>query len=235
MDKRLGLRFELACAWCGLLFLAIFVMCFGIFGHNLPAPPSPAWEEASTAEWVRVNRSDMQLGWVLGLIFVSLYMPWSAQISAHMARIEQHGRTMTYVQLIGGALTVFVVSLAMMFWSVATFRPDRSAETQQLLIDLGWLCLELQWALTAVQMWAMALIGLADKSAQPVFPRWVCWLTIWCGLTFAPASLTQYLKTGPFAWDGMLSYYIPYAAWLVWCGVTSCHMVADVRRRMVDA
>lgn len=235
MDKRLSLWFEMACAWSGLLFLATFVICFGFLGHNLPAPPSPANDAETIASWIKANRSDLQLGWVLGLVCISLYMPWSAQISGHMARIEQHGRTMTYLQLIGGALTVFVVSFAILCWSIATFRPDRPAEIQQMLTDFGWLSLETQWALTTVQMWAMAFIGLADRSDRPVFPRWVCWLSVWCGLTFVPASLTQYLKTGPFAWDGMLSFYIPYAAWLVWCGVTSCYMIRNIGERMKSA
>jgi hypothetical protein len=37
-------------------------------------------------------------------------------------------------------------------------------------------------------------------------------ISAWCGLSFLPASLTGVLKTGPFAWDGFLSYYFPYFA-----------------------
>jgi hypothetical protein len=59
----------------------------------------------------------------------------------------------------------------------------------------------------------------------------VCWLTIWCGLSFLPASFTLYFKSGPFAWNGLLSYYIPYPAWLVWCVVASIYMARDVQRR----
>jgi len=50
-----------------------------------------------------------------------------------------------------------------------------------------------------------------------------------------PASLTGVLRTGPFAWDGMLSYYFPYFCWLCWFTVASAFMIKDVRRRMRSA
>jgi hypothetical protein len=231
VDKRTSLAFELASAWCGPLFLATFVICFGFLGHNLPAPPSPTLGPAEIGQRVVGNLMDLRLGWILGLVCMGFYLPWSGQISAHMARIEEHARTMTYTQLIGGTLTVFVVSFALLCWSIATFRPERDPALMQMLTDFGWLSLETQWVLTTVQMWAMAFIGLADRNAQPVWPRWVCWLSIWCGLSFTPASLTQYMKAGPFAWTGVLSYYVPYPAWLIWCGAISYYMIKDVRRR----
>lgn len=232
MDKKLSLKYELISAWCGPLFLITFVVCFMLLGNNLPAPPSPTLGPDEMTAHVMNNLSELRLGWVLCLIFVSLYMPWSAQISTQMSRIENHSRTMTYLQLIGGALTVFVVSFAILCWSIATFRPERNPELVQLLMDFGWESLELQWALTTMQMVAFALIGLADTSEKPIFPRWLCYLSIWCGLSFLPASLTQYLKTGPFAWGGLLSFYIPYAAWLIWCGITSHFMIRDIKDRM---
>lgn len=232
MDEQESLRLELISAWCGPLFVFIFAICFGFYGHNLPAPPSPMLDTGQIASRYAQNLGDLRLGWVIALVFVSLYLPWTAQISTQMSQIERHSKLLTFLQLIGGALTVFVVSFGMLCWAVACFRPDRDPAIVQMLSDLGWESLELQWAITTVQMVAMALVGLADKREVPLFPRWVCFLTIWCGLSFAPASLTLYLKTGAFAWDGLLSYYVPYAAWLVWCVVASVYMIGDVRRRM---
>lgn len=235
MKRETKLAFELLCAWAGPVFLGTFVISFMLLGMNLPAPPSPMLDAETIAARIADNLGSLRLGWVTGLIFISFYMPWSAQISQHMARIEGDTRTMTYLQLIGGALTVFVVSFAILCWSIATFRPDRPPELQQMLTDFGWLSLETQWALTTMQMWAMAFIGLSDTREKPLWPKWVCWLSIWCGFSFLPASMTQYLKTGAFAWDGMLSFYIPYAAWLVWCLVISWYMIGDVRRRIGEA
>lgn len=231
MDKRLALVFELVGAWCGPAFALTFLFCFAYLGHNLPVPPSPSWDAPTLAKWIAENHDSLRAGWILGLVCMGFYIPWSAQIGAQMARIEEHSRVMTYSQIIGGALTVFVVSFGLLCWSIATFRPERDPALMQMLTDFGWLSLETQWVLTTVQMCAMAVIGLADRADRPVWPRWVCWLSIWCGLTFVPASLTQYLKTGPFAWTGIFGFYIPYPAWLIWCLVISWYMIVDVRRR----
>lgn len=232
MDETTSRKLELIAAWCGPVFVLIFVFTFGFLGHNLPGPISPAASAAEMGAYYMQNLADLRLGWVVSLVFISLYLPWSAQISEHMRHIERHSRLLTYLQLICGALTVFVVSWGMLCWAVACFRPDRDPAITQTLHDIGWLSLELQWCITTVQMCAMAVVGLADKRRTPLFPGWVCYLSIFCGLSFAPASLSLYLKTGPFAWNGLLSFYVPYAAWLVWVFAISYYMIKDIRRRM---
>jgi hypothetical protein len=231
MEERSSLIFEMISAWCGPLFVTAFIFTFGLWGHYLPAPPSPALDAAGISAWYHQHWGDLRLGWMLSLVIIPLYMPWSAQISVQMRQIETRSRILTYTQLIGGALTVFVVSFGMLCWAVATFRPERDAGIIQVLHDIGWESLELQWNITTIQMVAMAVVGLYDKRPRPLFPRWVCWLSIWCGLSFVPASLTLYMKTGPFAWDGLLSFYVPYAAWLIWVLAASACMIRDIGAR----
>jgi hypothetical protein len=234
MDKKVCLTWELLSAWSGVAFVITFVITFGLLGHTLPRPFPPAANAQELAELYVKHLSDLRLGWTLSLVLISLYMPWSAQISMHMKAIEKHSRVLTWTQLISGALTVFVVSWGMLCWGTATYRPDRAPEITQTLNDIGWLSLETQWMITTVQMCAVAIVGLYDKRPDPTFPKWVCWLSIFCGWTFAPASLTFYYKSGPFAWDGLLGFYVPYAAWLVWALVLSYYMIKDVKRRMAE-
>ncbi len=234
MDEKTSLRYQLISAWCGPAFLITFILFWGVIGHNLPNP-SPALSAADLAARYIANLNDIRFGFIISLIIVVLYMPWSAVLATQMARIEGKFPVMAYLQLLGGGLTVMVVSFSAFFWVTAAFRPERDPVLIQLLTDLGWLCIDLQYACTTLQMVAAALVGLADKSKTPLFPRWACYLTIWCGLSFLPASLTGVLKTGPFAWNGMLSYYIPYFCWLCWYAVASVYMIKEVKRRMRDA
>jgi hypothetical protein len=234
MNDKTSLRYQLISAWCGPAFLLTFVLFWGVLGQNLPNP-SPALSAADlTARYV-AHLNDIRLGFIVSLITVVLYMPWTALLSTQMARIEGRFPVLSLLQLLGGGLTVMVVSFSAMFWAVAAFRPERDPSSFQLLTDMGWLCIDLQYACTTLQMVAAALVGLADKSKVPLFPRWVCFLTIWCGVSFFPASLTGVLKTGPFAWDGVLSYYIPYFCWLCWYTTASIYMINEVRRRMRGA
>jgi hypothetical protein len=234
MDERTSLKYQLISAWCGPAFLVTFVFLWGVLGHNLPNP-SPALSAADLTARYLANLNQIRLGFILSLITVVLYMPWTALLSAQMANIEGRYPVLSFLQLLGGGLTVMVVSFSAFFWVAAAFRPERDPSIFQLLTDLGWLCIDLQYACTTLQMVAAALVGLGDKSKTPLFPRWVCFLTIWCGLSFLPASLTGVLKTGPFAWNGVLSYYIPYACWLGWYTTASIYMIKEVRRRMEGA
>ena len=111
---------------------------------------------------------------------------------------------------------------------------DRLVFTYRLYAGSSSKYIEYRYALDGdayVLDYSVSMVGLADKREVPLFPRWACYVTIWCGLSFLPASLTGVLKTGPFAWDGMLSYYIPYACWLGWYTIASTYMIKEVKRR----
>ena len=231
MDDKTSLRYQLWCAWSGPAFLLTFIVFWGILGTNLPAPVSPSLNPHDVTTRYLGSWTEMRIGFGLSLIAVVLYLPWTAMLTVQMARIEGKFPVLSLLQLLGGGLTVMVVSFSAMFWAVALLRPDRDPSQMQLLNDTGWLCIDLQYACTTLQMYAMAAVGLTDKSSKKLFPAWVCWLTIFCGTSFFPASLTGFVTTGAFAWDGIGSYYLPYFCWLCWYGIASLYMIAEIRRR----
>jgi hypothetical protein len=233
VDQKTSLRFQLISAWCGPAFLVTFVLFWGVVGHNIPNP-SPALSATDLAARYSQNLGEIRLGFIVALIIVCFYMPWCSYISARMAKIEGGYPVLANLQLIGGALTVMVVSFSCCFWAIAAFRPERDPALIQLLTDTGWLVIDLQYACTTLQMVALALAVLADRKnkATPLMPNWVCYLTIFCAVSFFPASLTGVLKTGPFAWNGVMSYYFPYFCWLCWEITASTFLIKDVRRRI---
>lgn len=235
MDERRGLKIQLISAWCGPAFLVTFVFFWGVLAHNIPNP-APSLSPAELAARYTENLGDIRLGFIVSLIAVVLYMPWTCVLAARMSRIEGPVPVLAFLQLIGGALTVMVVSFSAMFWAVAAFRPERNPELIQLLTDTGWLAIDLQYACTTLQMWALAVCVLLDrKSKHPLFPQWHCYFTIFAGASFFPASLTGVLTTGPFAWNGVMSYYFPYACWLGWEIITSGFLIKNIRREIADS
>jgi hypothetical protein len=238
MDQKTSLRYQLLSACCGPAFLVTFVFFWGVLGKNIPNP-APSLTAGELASRYANNLGEIRLGFILALITVVLYMPWCSYLSARIQQIEGRYPTLANLQLIGGALTVAVVSFSCCFWAIAAFRPERNPELIQFATDTGWLIIDLQYACTTLQMVAFALAVLADKRGQangtPLMPNWACYLTIFCAVSFFPASLTGVLKTGPFAWNGVMSYYFPYFCWLCWETVASAYMIKDVRRRIHEA
>lgn len=229
MDPQTSLKWQLFCAWCGPIFVVTFLIFWGWIGHNLP-PAGPNLTAIQIAAWYVAHTSGIRIGFVGAVVVVCFYMPWTAVLSARLAKIEGAFPVMAFLQLIGGALTVMVVSMSAACWIAAAFRPERDPQITQMLHDLGWLTIDQLYACTTWQMIAAAVVGLNDKSEHPMLPRWVCWYAIWAGLTFLPASLTAFLKTGAFAWNGVASYYFPYFAWLSWFALFSWFIIKSIRR-----
>lgn len=234
MNERQNLTWQWISAWCGVFFVTTFVFCWGYIGMNLP-PAGPGLSATEIAQHYAQHSERIRAGFVLSVICICFYMPWTAVLSARLDKIEGAARTLSYLQLIGGALTVMVVSMSAAFWIAAAFRPERSPEITQMMHDMGWLTIDQLYFCTTLQMIAAAVVGLHDRLSAPLLPRWACWYAIWAGLTFLPASLTSYFKTGVFAWDGVMSYYFPYFAWLSWFSIFTFFLIRAIGRERSSA
>jgi hypothetical protein len=234
MDRDSKTTWQLVGAWCGPVFLATFVLTWGWMGMNLP-PSGPGLSAAEIARHYAEHSVRIRAGFVLSVVAIGFYLPWTAALSAIMARTEGRNSTLSQLQLTGGALTVMVVSMSAACWIIAAFRPDRSPEATQMLHDSGWLIIDQLYICTSWQMVAGAVAVLTDTSDAPIMPRWAGWIAIWCAVTFFPASLTAFLKVGPFAWNGVASYYVPYLAWLTWFSIFASYMIRHGHREFALA
>jgi hypothetical protein len=100
-------------------------------------------------------------------------------------------------------------------WCVAAFRPH-SPEIIQVLNDLGFITMLTATPAVGVQVLAVGLAVLADKRAQPVFPRWVAHASFVCALGLQGGLLLVLTQTGPFAWDGVIAGLLPFI-FFPWC------------------
>ena len=60
------------------------------------------------------------------------------------------------------------------------------------------------------------MVALADTSENPVFPRWFGYQSIMTFLLLVPDQMLFFFKTGPFAWNGLLGFWIPLTALGSW-------------------
>jgi len=222
------------CAWAGPVCILVFFIGFWPVAGFMP-PPSPNAGAAEIAAFYRDNTTSIRLGLVLGMFAASLLGPWSAGISVQLKRIEGQHSPLTYTQLVLGAALPLIFIFPMMTWEVAAFRPGRPPDQTLLLNDLAWLPFVgvvftgVPWAL------AIALAILKDARPVPIFPRWSGYLTLWVTLIFVPGCLCVFFKTGPFGWNGVLTFWMVILVFALWLLTFSWLMLAAIGRQRREA
>jgi hypothetical protein len=47
--------------------------------------------------------------------------------------------------------------------------------------------------------------------------RWVAYLNLWVVVLYLPTALDMFFKSGVFAWNGALVFWVPATAFFIWC------------------
>jgi hypothetical protein len=231
MTTKQSLRYQLLAALCGFAFEILYTIFWAGLGHNLP-PASPNLGAQELATLYAQHHNAILFGNSMAAVIGVLWIPWTAQLTVVMWRIEGSSPVLTIVQLIGGALTAWVLMFCPAIWAAAAFRPEVDPNTVRTLNDLGFILFNITYAVTSVQAIAAGLVGLADKSARPVFPRWVsCW-AIFAGVSFVALTAMPFFKTGPLAWNGAISFWGLFGTYFVWTGTMGMCMAKDASRRL---
>ncbi|HSV38895.1 MAG TPA: hypothetical protein VLI04_09060 [Nocardioidaceae bacterium] len=204
---------------------ALLVTCVGwLVAGILPLPPGPSDSSEQVLSFFVDDSSRVLLGFVLSSIGVALIAPQFAVISMHMRRMEGGFPALAYAQLIVGAVTVCINLFPQLIWAVAAFRGDRAASEVVLLNDLAWLLLFTGITPFIIQNVAIAVCTLRARD-RAVWPRWVAYLNLWVAAAFLPDPLAFFFKTGPFAWNGVLVFWLALSAYGVFLVVMAVVMV----------
>lgn len=202
------------CAWGGVFCSVLFGVGLLLAGFVPPPPPSlPATEIAA---YYRDNANAIRSGMLLGLLGMAGFTAFVGVISAQMRRMRTGSDLPALLQLGAGSIGVLTVMLPIMIFATAAFRPERDPALTQLLNDLGWLIIIPAFPTFIAQFCAIAFGALLDRSPVPVFPRWAAYFNLWIALFFVPGGLSYFFKTGPFAWDGIIAFWLAASAFFVW-------------------
>lgn len=203
--------------WLVPAFGLTWVAAFLLFPGFLP-PLSPTLSADEVAAFYRdpenlprIRTSMIVFNWFgVGLI------PFLTLIIMQMRRMAHRTPILAYCYLgclTGGPVLFFLADL---FWLLAAYRPERPAELTQLFNDLAWITFTSQVGFLIGQCVFLALAIHLDRQARPVFPAWVKYFNIAVALALAPASFVALSQTGPFAWDGVLSFWLKNGAITAW-------------------
>lgn len=227
-------RYWRFCAWMGPLFVAVFYYCWGVLGHNFP-PFSPDAPAAEVAGYFRDNRDGVRLGMVIAMTAAPCYGVWGYALAKVMEQSVGGGNPssnlMAQLARLGAAWTTITVLVPSSFWLTAAFRPDALPDWMiQMLYDMAWLLIDLAYAVTSVQLFALGVGFLADKRKVPLIPKWLAWYGIWVGFMFIAECLMPYFFNGAFARNGILNFWIEFLIWMVWVPVLTFYGLKAITR-----
>lgn len=126
-----------------------------------------------------------------------------------------------------------------LWWIANTWRStERSPDVIYLLNDIAWLQFIGGLALITPMFVVVAVVALTGTRPNPVFPRWVGYQSILTFMLFLPDQMLFFFKSGPFAWNGLLGFWIPLTVFCAWFVTIFCiirrAVVQEMRTAPVD-
>lgn len=205
------------CLWVMAGMGAIWAACFLLFPGFTP-PLSPSLSAEQVAEFYRdpdnlwrARYSMILLNW-FGFGLLPLY----GVIVVQMKRMKLFSDVLPYGYLAAATSGAGLFATTDLYFLLAAFRPERDPAITQLINDLAWLNFTAPVGFLIAQNVALALCIFFDKQAEPIFPKWLAYFNIMIAALIAPAAMSAMTLEGPFAWDGVWSFWVRLGAITLW-------------------
>jgi hypothetical protein len=225
---------QLICWWSIIIFYQVFGLIFGYLTKVMGPPiPGPGLALDGIIAFTLGNATHMQMGMVLLAIFLGFASLGSGLIVVQMKRMSGAGPALAYAYLACGAAAALPgCYFCGLLFSVAAFRPDRDPQIIALLYDAGFVgfigclgCFVAQYVVFAVAIFL---------DERQVFPRWLGYVTIWNLVTELVAAPVWIFKSGFYAWNGLLSFYLGVLIFVVWIVCVITYLKKAIRNQPID-
>lgn len=203
--------------WLSIVLCAVYGLAVMGLMRFLPAVPANLTAEQVVALYAEHNIR-FRIGVVLALISGGFIAPLTIVISVQMARLEKGLPIWAMLQGATGVLGTAFLWLPVMIWGAAAFSPERAPELTKLMHEFGWLMF-----ITPLSLFPMQLLGIIyvaftkdEDDAVSAFPRWLGYLTAWQLVQSFGGPVAVLFKTGIFAWNGLLPFWLPFFLFFGW-------------------
>ncbi|MBQ6585889.1 MAG: hypothetical protein IJH83_03665 [Coriobacteriales bacterium] len=232
LRKKLGrIKTERAALWCGIVFCVLVgIFWFGVAHFYWPVPADATAQE--TLQYYIDHGFAVRLGCAIGFIVAgAVICPCSTEYAYFLADIEGERPIWSIQGALGGIIIGFIVFMNGCIWCACGYRDWMSAELIQFMNDFSWFAFLCGVPFLVLQMIPAGIVILKDKAANPLLPRWLGWFSIFGGLETCGAMGPIFFQSGPFAYHGVLAFYLPAATWLVWYIIVCLYMMQGLKRR----
>jgi hypothetical protein len=206
---------ELICAYSGLAFALFLSLGIGLVTGGI-APPDPALTASQVMQTFTQHTLNIRLGAALFAFGSMFFWPFCAAIGSQMKRIEGTYHPYADTQMLASNGTVIATLLVSFVWFAIAFRPESIPPgTAQALNDFCWIAFVAWYPPAVIQSVAIGLCILSGRN-QGLYPRWLGFLNLWAALIFMPGALVPFFLSGPFAWNGLISYWLVAVVFFAW-------------------
>ena len=212
-------RIQMLGAWCGVGYIVTILVGWALIAGFLP-PTSPQTGADEIAANFTANVTSIRIGMVVVMFSALIFIPFAATLTQALTKIEGGAGVLTYSCLLGSAGNMVLTFYPAIWWLVAAFRPERSADLIYLMNDMAWLQFIGGLTMYLGMPISVAIAAFCDTSPDPVFPRWAGFLSSWLAVLMLPDQLLFFFHAGPFAWNGIFGLWIPVGAFCVWFFLT---------------
>ncbi|HEX5786108.1 MAG TPA: hypothetical protein VFY35_15370 [Burkholderiaceae bacterium] len=229
----MGTRAQAILIWWGLIFMYIFGFALWGLLHMMPPPPA-TWSAEQVAQFYLTNASDIKLGAMVAGWTSGFMIPIASVIGLQIARLESGLRPWGVVAVGSGVTMAIPLILPPLFWGVAAYTPTRAPEITAIMHELGTLTLVTtdQWYI--FMMVALGVVSLSHKGpvgpSNP-FPRWMGYFTLWAAVAFEVGAVAFVTKSGPWAWNGVIVYWMPLTVFGAWVTAVSFTMLRALKHQ----
>jgi hypothetical protein len=217
-------RAQLACLGTGPLFGVLFILGAVLLARWVPPFVAPGDGPREVLRTFAEHADRIRIGTFLACIGSTLVLPWGLVVASQVRRSEGRSPLIAYVLIGCAAIASVILVLTFCIWGTAVFRTSGiDPQLTRSLNDLGYIVFLFTAPPFSLWAGALAFAIFNDDAESPVYPRWLGYLSGWVALLIMPAGLVIFFKSGAFAWNGLMTLYVPavvFFAWLV--AVTKC-------------
>ena len=200
-----------AMIWSGVVLVVADCLGMIALARFLPVP-SPHLTSAQVVLVFQGNAAGIRWACVLMMVAGPLWLTWAGVMVMWLRRMDSDYPSLTVAAIGCLGFEVVIWEAFPLMWAVASFRPgDIDPDITRTLNDIGWFAFVFTWPPFSLLCLLFAVAIFRDRSAHSPVPRWVGYMNLWMALTLSPGILIVFFKSGPFAYNGLLSVYIPLA------------------------
>jgi hypothetical protein len=216
--------------WCNLIFVALTAVGWLGIAHFWAPARADLGLDATKVWFTETHQSGVLIGCSLFYIAAGVLTPGSIAFGIMLAKIEGRWPLWSLTTAVCGVFISLIVFFNACAWMVSAYRKDSGADVIQAFSDWAWFAFLLGWIYLTIEMVATGVVELMDQRPEPMIPRWLTWLTLAGAATIFFAAGPAFFKSGPFAYHGLLAFYLPVAIWGTYLTLTTCYMLKELKR-----